>query len=159
MNKKEIIWLAGTFLFILIVGFSFFGLANTDDSVLDINVHDTYFVILNRDVFILSTIFILFFVYLIRMLKETFKNLIVNIIFLTSNTLVILILTQIISIVDSFAKISGTTEYPPLSGGTVEHTGNSTETFSFILLITQILFLILLIYSSIKTGKNYNPKM
>ena len=146
-------------MFILIIGFSFFGLANTNDSVLDINVHDTYFVILKRDVFILSTVFILFFVYLIRMLKETFKNLAVNTIFLIINVLAIIVLTQIISIVDSFAKISGTTEYPPLSDGIVEHSGNSAETFSFILLISQILLLILLIYSSIKTGENYKSKL
>src|SRR5690606_28587620 len=130
-----------------------------NDSVLDINVHDTYFVILKRDVLMLFSVFISFIVYLIRVFTEKFKNLVANIIFITTNTLVILVLTQIISIVDSYAKISGTTEYPPLSGGTVEHSGNSAETFSLILLITQIVLLILLIYSSIKTGKNYNPKL
>jgi hypothetical protein len=159
LNKKEVVWLLGTVVFILILGFAFFDLGNSNDSVLDINVHDTYFIILKRDIFILFSIFSLFIVYLIRLLKEKFKNLVVNTIFIITNVIVIIILTQIISIVDSFAKISGTTEYPPLSGGTVEHTGNSAETFSFILLITQILFLILLIYTSIKTGKNYNPKM
>ena len=125
------------------------------ESVTDINVHDTYYVIANVHLIILIVTLIFFGVYLIRMLRRNFKNLTANLIFMISDISLILIFTFLISLVNSIREIPGSTEYPPLSGGIVENSGNGWNNAYYILLITQLILIILLTISGIKTGLNY----
>ncbi len=120
----------------------------------DINVHDTYYVIPTIHLFILITTLIFFGVYLIRMLRRNFKNLTANLIFMISNITLILIFTFLISLVNSIREIPGSTEYPPLSGGIVENAGNGWNNAYYILLGIQLILIILLSISGIKTGLN-----
>ena len=140
----------------LILIFWIFGISGLkSDSVTDINVHDTYYVIANIHLIILMVTLIFFGVYLIRMLRRNFKNLTANLIFLISDITLILIFTFLISLVNSIREIPGSTEYPPLSGGIVENAGNGWNNAYYILLIIQLILIILLTISGIKTGLNY----
>ena len=157
MKKKETFWLIGTISFLLILILLVFGIDGLKpESVTDINVHDTYYVIANIHLIILMATLIFFGIYLIRMLRRNFKNLTANLIFMISDISLILIFTFLISLVNSIREIPGSTEYPPLSGGIVENAGNGWINAYYILLIIQLILIILLTISGIKTGRNYN---
>ena len=157
MKKKETFWLIGTISFLLILILWVFGIDGLKpESVTDINVHDTYYVIANIHLIILMATLIFFGIYLIRMLRRNFKNLTANLIFMISDISLILIFTFLISLVNSIREIPGSTEYPPLSGGIVENAGNGWINAYYILLIIQLILIILLTISGIKTGRNYN---
>ena len=157
MKKKETFWLIGTISFLLILILWDFGIDGLKpESVTDINVHDTYYVIANIHLIILMATLIFFGIYLIRMLRRNFKNLTANLIFMISDISLILIFTFLISLVNSIREIPGSTEYPPLSGGIVENAGNGWINAYYILLIIQLILIILLTISGIKTGRNYN---
>ncbi|WP_188373774.1 hypothetical protein [Winogradskyella haliclonae] len=72
-----------------------------------------------------------------------------------SDITLILIFTFLISLVNSIREIPDSTEYPPLSGGIVENAGNGWNNAYYILLIIQLILIILLTISGIKTGMNY----
>ena len=113
MKKKEIFWLLGTISFVLILilwGFGIDGLK--PESVTDINVHDTYYVIVNIHLIILMVTLIFFGIYLIRMLRRNFINLTANLIFMISDISLILIFTFLISLVNFIREIPSSTEYP-----------------------------------------------
>lgn len=157
MKKKETFWLIGTISFLLILILWVFGIDGLKpESVTDINVNDTYYVITNIHLIILMATLIFFGIYLIRMLRRNFKNLTANLIFMISDISLILIFTFLISLVNSIREIPGSTEYPPLSGGIVENAGNGWINAYYILLIIQLILIILLTISGIKTGRNYN---
>lgn len=157
MKKKETFWLIGTVSFVLTLILWIFGISGLkSDSVTDLNVHDTYYVIANIHLIIPMVTLIFFGVYLIRMLRRNFKNLTANLIFMISDITLILIFTFLISLVNSIREIPGSTEYPPLSSGIVENTGNGWNNAFYILLIIQLILIILLTISGIKTGRNYN---
>ncbi len=125
------------------------------DSTLDLNIHDTYFVIAHVHFVVLFSVLIFFGIYFLRTLRRNFKNLTANLILIISTILLILILVNVSSIISSLSQFSGSTEYPPLSGGMIEHNGNEFGILSNILFIIQILLLILLTYCGFKTGRNY----
>ncbi|ARN71143.1 hypothetical protein BST91_05505 [Nonlabens tegetincola] len=156
MKKREKFWLIGTLSFVLILILWIFGISGLrSDSVTDINIHDTYYVIANIHLIIPMVTLIFFGVYLIRMLGRNFKNLTANLIFMVSDITLILIFTFLISLVNSIREIPSSTEYPPLSGGIIENAGNGWNNAYYILLIIQLILIILLTISGIKTGLNY----
>ena len=156
MKKKETFWLIGTIFFVIVFFFGPSGFRSFDlTGDTDINLHDTYYVIPTIHLFILITSLILFSVYLIRMLRRNFKNLTANLIFIISDITLILIFTFLISLVNSIREIPGSTEYAPLNGGIVENAGNGWNNAYYILLIIQLILIILLTISGIKTGLNY----
>jgi len=156
LRKKETFWLIGTITFLLILIIGLFGIDGLkSDAVTDINVHDTYYVIANIHLIVLIASLTFFGVYLTRMLRRNFKNLTANLIFMISDISLILIFTFLISLVNSIREIPGSTEYPPLSGGIVENAGNGWNNAYFVLLIIQLILIILLAISGIKTGLNY----
>ncbi|MEY8847353.1 hypothetical protein AB9K26_00940 [Psychroserpens sp. XS_ASV72] len=75
-----------------------------------------------------------------------------------SDITLILIFTFLITLVNSIREIPGSTEYPPLSGEIVENAGNGWNNAYYILLIIQLILIILLTISGIKTGLNYNKQ-
>jgi predicted metal-binding membrane protein len=150
LKRKEIFWLIGTAIFVLILNFSLFGVDGfKSESVTDINIHDTYFVIANIHFILLLSVLIFFSVYLIRMLSRNFKNLTANLIFIISGLLSIWIFTGMISIVNSYIGITETTEY------SLSVTNNMFENVSTILHLSQIIIVGLIAYSGFKTGWNY----
>ncbi|AQS93166.1 MULTISPECIES: hypothetical protein [unclassified Polaribacter] len=150
MKRKEIFWLIGTAIFVLIINFSLFGVDGfKSESVTDINVHDTYFVIANIHFILPLSILIFFSVYLIRMLKQNFKNLTANMIFVISGVLSIWILTGMISFVNSYIGVTETTEY------NLTVTNKIFDNVSTVLYSLQIIIVGLIVYSGFKTGRNY----
>ncbi|RPG37181.1 MAG: hypothetical protein CBB72_002830 [Muricauda sp. TMED12] len=155
MKKKETFWLLGTVSFILFIILWIFGIDGLRlESVTDINVHDTYYVIANIYLIALFTTLVFFGVNLIRMLRRNFKNLTANLIFMIADITLILMFTFLISLVNSIQEIPGSTEYPPLSGGIEGSNGNGWNAH-YILLTIQLFLIILLTISGIKTGLNY----
>jgi len=150
LKRKEIFWLIGTVILVLILNFSLFGVDGfKSESVTDINIHDTYFVIANIHFILLLSILIFFSVYLIRMLRQNFKNLTANLIFIISGLLSIWILTGIISIINSYIGVTKTTEY------NLPVTNNMFDNISTVLYSLQIIIVGLIAYSGFKTGRNY----
>jgi heme/copper-type cytochrome/quinol oxidase subunit 1 len=165
LRKKEIFWLIGTTILVLILNTLIFGFDGLKtDSTLDINVHDTYFVIPNYHFLLLIGISIYFVIYLIRALRRNFKNLTANLILIIATILLSIVIGGISTIVDNFAQLfSGWSIYPPLSAGEgMEHVEqeikpkeNNFGILSTVLFYTQILLLIFLAYCGFKTGRNY----
>ena len=157
MKRKETFWLIGTISFVLILILRIFGIDGLkSDAVTDINVHDTYYVIANIHLIIPFISLTFFGIYLIRMLRRNFKNLTANLIFMISDITMILIFTFLISLASSLREIPGTTIYPPLSGiPNIEQAGNGWNNAYYIFLCIQLILIILLTISGIKTGLNY----
>lgn len=151
MRKKEIFWLIGTTIFVLLLTTLIFGIDGlTSDSTLDINVHDTYYVITNFHVILLLGVLVFFAIYLVRTLRRNFKNLTANLILMISTILLILVLIGIDSILDALIRqTTSWTIYPPLSAGEVKPDfkpkKNNLGLLSSILFFTHIFLLILLI--------------
>jgi hypothetical protein len=156
LKKKEIYWLIGTILFVIVFFFGPSGFGSFDlTGETNVNIHDVYYVIPTIHLFILITTLIFFGIYLIRMLRRNFKNLYANLIFMISNITLILIFTFLITLVNSIREIPGTIEYPPLSSEIVENAGNGWNNAYYVLITIQLILIILLTISAIKTGLNY----
>jgi len=165
LKRKEIFWLIGTIILVLILNTLIFGIDGLkSDSTLDINVHDIYFVIANFHFILLLGVLVFFGIYLIRTLRKNFKNLTANLILMISTILLIIILNGISVIVENFIQqTSGWTIYPPLSVGEgieqieqdIEPKKNNFGILSSVIFYTQILLLIFLAYCGFKTGLNY----
>jgi len=139
-------------IFILIIHFAIFrknGLQT--DAVIDINIHDTYFVITSSHFILMFSILIFFGVYSVRMVRRNFKNITANLIFMIANILMILLLFQTFKMIGSVVEVPTTLEDLTLSDGTK----NGLKIFSNALFVIQILLLVLLSYIGFKTGVNY----
>ncbi|MGB2759517.1 MAG: hypothetical protein WBC58_06130 [Maribacter stanieri] len=149
MSRKEIIWLvrtAGLFLVLTLILFGIDGF--NSDSTFDINIHDTYFVIANVHLVLLLFVFIFFTVYLLRAVRNRFKNITANLILIIVTILVAAVLGKTIGMLDFFSG-------PPNNESVV---GNALKIISRILFTVQIGLLVLLAYSGFKTGRNYNSE-
>lgn len=157
-------WFIGTIVLILILNFIFFGSdAFSADTTIDLNIHDTYFVIANMYFVLPLSIFLIFGIYLVRTLRSNFENLTVNIILIISITLLILVITTTNSIISVLIQQNaGWTINPPLSAGVVDHDIEPNENYLGVLKNatygTQILLLILLTFCGFKTGLNYKRR-
>lgn len=153
-------------MFMLILNTLMFGIDGLKtNATIDINIHDTYFVIENIHFILFLAVFVFFVIYLIRALCRNFKNLTANLILMISTILLILVFMGINSILEVFIQqTSGWTIYPPLSGGEIESTVQSDKNnssgldiLSNLLFYTQIILLVFLTYCGFKTGRNYKP--
>jgi heme/copper-type cytochrome/quinol oxidase subunit 1 len=90
------------------------------ESVLDINVHDTYFVIEKRELFPMFSLLILYLFYFIKVCLQKFKNRQTLWIFSILSLTTILIWPGISAFVKSLATEPSWTVYPPLSARKVE---------------------------------------
>ena len=149
MSRKEIIWLVGTAGLFLVLTLILFGIEGFNiNSTFDINIHDTYFVIANVHLVLLLFVFIFFTVYLLRVVRNRFKNITANLILIIVTILVAAVLGKTIGMLDFFSG-------PPNNESVV---GNALKIISRILFIVQIGLLVLLAYSGFKTGRNYNAE-
>lgn len=161
LRGKELYWLIGTLVHTLILNFAFFGSKGFKmDSVVDLNIHDTYYLIGTIYVAFVLSVFVFFVVYLIRTLHRNFKNMIANIILMGSIMLFILAFTFINSIIAAvIQQNTGWSIHPPLNAGSIEDQIETKENYLGVLKNViygiQILLLILLTYCGFKTGRNY----
>ena len=118
---KEILYFSSSIIIALIAFHFAFGLTNIQtESTLDINLHDTYFVIEKKEFLPLFCTMILYLFYLIKVCIQKFKNRVTLWIFSIISLIIILIFPTILGFVKSLATQPGWTIYPPLSGGKVE---------------------------------------
>lgn len=161
MNKKEIFWILGTTTVILILYILTFGFDGLKGSTtLDINFHDTYFLISNFHFIVLLSVIIFFVVYIFRTLYSKYKNLTANVVLMISIIFLIIVLTETYSFIDNIVKEnSGWTVYPPLSASDVKVESrieeNSFVNSSTIVLCLQTLLLLFLSFLGLKTGRYY----
>ncbi|QEM05639.1 hypothetical protein DIU31_019745 [Mucilaginibacter rubeus] len=134
---------------------------------LDINMHDTYFVMSasSFQLLVLGTFSILTtLIYFIRAIVKRYKNKIVNIVLITSDFLLIIMLIRIyrmILLLEQTLDVNtkgGWTIYPPLSA--LGHQSPSAEItrhqhFDNYMFIPITIFMLILVVSSILTGKNW----
>ena len=155
MNRKEIFWLFGTAVLVLVLTLILFGIDGLNiDSTFDINIHDTYFVIANVHLVLLLFVFIFFKVYLIRVVLNGFKNLTANLVLIIATLLIAVVLGKIIGMLDFF---SGPPNNDSMADG-VNEVGNALKIISRILFTVQMILLVLLAYLGFKTGRNYNTE-
>ena len=155
LNRKEIFWLFGTAGLVLVWTLILFGIDGFNiDSTFDINIHDTYFVIANVRLVLLLFVFIFFTVYLIRAVRNGFKNITANLVLIIATILVAVVLGKTIGMLDFF---SGPPNNESMVDG-VNEVGNALKIVSRILFTVQIVLLVLLAYFGFKTGRNYNGK-
>lgn len=165
MNRKEIYWLVLTIAFTIILNLIIFGPSGfKSESTINVNIHDTYYVIANHHFIILLAVFTLFAVYLGRTLFQNFRNSTVNLILIITTIILSFVVIEVKSILDHLIQqTSGWTIYPPLSAGESEHPGENISTnlevFSYIIFVIQVLLLILLAYTGFKTGVNYKNRI
>nr|WP_315220569.1 hypothetical protein [uncultured Flavobacterium sp.] len=152
MNRltKEIIW-SVVLLIISYLAYNPNLVFPHKETSVDINIHDTYFVIESTNILILTILFVFFFTYLVRMISTRFRIITINSIFLLSNLLMIILIAQVIKIIKIFTIEAGITIYPPLSAQPQIHRDNAFETLFYFFVIAEIIVVVTFIFSSLKT--------
>lgn len=154
MKKSSIIFFVTVLLAVL---FLFYSLLIVNDSAIDINIHDTYFVVSNNSTAILGVTSILFFIYLIKVLVNKFKSNIENVILLVLSLLMIFITTQINSIINSVTNFQKQIIIDKQVAENIV-SNNNFEYISNGILFTQFIFILLGYYISYRIGRNYIKK-
>ena len=135
----------------------------TGDTALDLNVHDTYFVLDTYEGVLFFISFFIFITFIFRLYKSKMKNFNAFLIIVFSGVALIMVIDEVISFLgllrsplDQFANPesneAGWTVYPPLS--TIEQKSNLTwRNLETALKIPQILIITILVYLGYKTGQ------
>jgi len=143
-----------TTLLFLVLAIGVFNLSVLGNETLDINVHDTYFIIDQRIIFILFAVLTFCLVFLTRSLIKKFKDNFANYIYLSFSVVGILTFSYIIYFVRDLNYLAKHTE-----ASQEIITANSTlNNLSWILQIFQVLWMIYIIFVSIQIGKNSTIK-
>ena len=161
MKKREILWLVGTLLVGLVLNIVVFGINVFEaSSPIDINVHDTYFIIEDWTLIFVPSILLIVVVYLIRTLVYKFKNLTANLILMISTVLLIQAISEINLMLNLLSLGSSDwTIVPPSSTDEIQSgmnsMKNSSKTLSRVLFFTQTILIIFLAFCAYKTGQNH----
>ncbi len=162
MKKKlitEILYFFSSIIISFIVFHFTFSLTNLQtESVLDINIHDTYFVIQKIEFLPLFTLICLYVIYLIRVIIQRFKSRSTLWIYSIISLLLIIFFPNILSFVLSLSVGPGWTVNPPLSAlePQVEPKENVFDTIFSILYSSYIIIIFLGAFGIFKLGKLYN---
>lgn len=156
---KEIVYFTSSIFIALIVFHFAFGFTNVrTESMLDINIHDTYFVIEKKEFLPLFTLICLYFVYLIRIIIQKFKSRSTLWIYSSINLILLLIFPNILSFALSLTASSGWTVYPPLSAlkSQNELKENVLDLIFSIVYGVYTVIIVLAGFGIFKLGKLYN---
>jgi len=159
---QEILWLTGCISISLIIGLCLFGKTLFSDSI-DINLHNTYFVIKKQHLLICFFNVITFFVYYFKEFKHAFcRKIQRSFIFFLGFVLILLasLAVQLLPFFNPYHNINGWTVYPPLS---IQPEINQYEQNFIILtivskavLILQIAVVTMMLSVTYKWGKSRN---
>lgn len=150
MNRylKEILWL-------IIILLPCVFLYSSEDSTIDINVDDTYFVMDRFSLVFLLIVMPGFLIYGIRTLTSKFRNNFINIVFILFTVLVALLWIEVIIINDRIGSDGSMTIYPPLSA---EPQKTEEEYYPIanhtIMVIIEVILIAIVLFTAYKTGKN-----
>ncbi|WP_426327534.1 hypothetical protein [Pedobacter sp. R-06] len=161
----EILWILGCTIFTTIIGFALFGKTIFGDYV-DLNLHDTYFVIANQHFLIWFFIVFSFIVYFTKENRHSFKRRLPFLIFLILGlgfSILIAKASPFFLFLPEIGK-NGWTVYPPLSVHNSATTDILPQEGFFSMLLTPINYLILLqiivialmLFAAYKYGKSSN---
>ncbi len=136
----------GTAIYFLLDGFD-----PLSDGTLDINVHDTYYVIANASYLLIPLLIILLFIiYLIRMLRSNYNSKVVNILFIVIGFLSLYFLIDTMIIFQDLTIFPGSTIYPPLSGVNESIEGNAFYYIARVIEVFIFFVIILMIFCAYK---------
>lgn len=121
--------------------------------VIELNVHDSYFVVTPKDGLLEIGIITLFTVYLIRAIIGKFKNSFVNVVFLIANAMLLFDTMVWEGTFAEMAVFPGTMVYPPLSSGPQEIEGNIFAALYEVLFWVQLSLSVLLTFVAFRLGK------
>ncbi len=144
--QKEIVWFVVLCLISILLSF-YMGIGFGSHSI-DINLHDTYFLVKSNLFFFICCMLVFYPVYLVRILIGRLENLIANCIFLTLNFL--LTLVMVFGTIFQY-KLAGETIYPPLSAVPVEVKNGGLGNFFYISIAISLLVIALEIFIARKT--------
>ncbi|WP_269235136.1 hypothetical protein [Flavobacterium flavigenum] len=153
--RKEILWIIASLIISCLIWHPFLPFNFSDfNSTVDINIHDTYFIVVSIHIlfFIIANVF--FIVYSIRILISRLRNTIINGIFLFSNTLMIIVMSYLISVTKSLIIEAGWTIYPPLSANIQIHEDNGMKNIYYTFIGIEISLVIILFLVAVKTVIN-----
>lgn len=152
--KKEIIWSVALLIISYFIYNPDLSFNSNNKSTIDINIHDTYFVIESINILFLIITVLFFIVYSIRLIISRLKNITINGMFLFSNTLMIIIMSYLIKMLRAIIVETGWTIYPPPSANIQIHEDNSMKNLFHIAIGIQIFLVITLILVAAKTAIN-----
>ena len=127
-------------------------------SAIDIQLHDTYFVVYSTQFAVVIGTMIFFLIYLVRVLIMKFENIVANLILMVSTVFLILNLMGIESMLSSMQDVGGWASFPSLDEVNSESIENNLDVLSNTLFYLQIFLLIFLAYCGFTTGRNYKLK-
>ena len=143
--RNELIWLLSIIVATTAIIVTVFGKEDLFSNTLDINIHDTYYVIESLNTFLGIGALLVFVVYPLRLFLANFRNRFANFVFLLSNGYLIFLLPFIITIATEFNTTfypdEGHTLYPPVDTLSGDSAGQGIEIRSA-LIILQLLLII-----------------
>ncbi len=166
-NKTEVIWLISIFIISLLIGSQLFGLKNFISWGVDINIHDTYFVIDSINSFLSLTFLLIFITFLPKIIIQKFENLFSNFTFLVANGYLIFLTTFLISIMvllsttkmpTSGVSEKGWTIYPPLTSGPSVDELIDYNYIRQVLIASQIVLILLFGLVAYKSGSKIKKR-
>lgn len=159
MNKTELYWLLGTLGFVLIFILLLFGWNGLDPfETVDINIYDTYFLIDNFRFTTPIFAFTFFGVYLLRVIRSSFKNFTLNVILIIANIIMLLALDIFSYMLDMFSQGYETSEFGSLIPD--KHPIQKfLSIFSDVLRGIQTVLLVFLAYCGFRTGRSYRSQV
>ena len=154
MNKilKEILWFCLPVISAIITVYI---LKSVTSISLLINFHESVYITNATDIVQPLIIIFGFIIYLARSLRLKFQNKTCNLIYLTYNTLAILLMSLAIYLNEKLSIDEGWAIYPPLSSTPQKIEFNNFIANPLYLILIQLLFVLLLVYNSFKIGKKY----
>ncbi|MCC4213935.1 hypothetical protein [Leeuwenhoekiella parthenopeia] len=152
MKGKELIFLLMLIVSLLVLPMYSIGWeALHPESQIDVNIHDTYFIIPTLPAICVYIVFIIFSIYLFRVLLQKFRNKIANLILIVSTMALILIFTFLICLFRLWESTSS--GYHSSTEGIVTTQGNVWNVVFWILISIQLALVILLVLTAFKTGR------
>lgn len=152
MKGKELIFLLMLIVSLLVLPMYSIGWeALHPESQIDVNIHDTYFIIPTLPAICVYIVFIIFSIYLFRALLQKFRNKIANLILIVSTMTLILIFTFLICLFRLWESTSS--GYSSSTEGIATTQGNVWNFGFWMGLGIQLALIIVLAVTAYKTGR------